>query len=208
MKTFWIRTGTFLFVVASFATPALAQDNSARLLTAVPVDSREGVQTVVTPRQLRGFSVVLVEGDLRGANATEGLPAAATKALADVKDFLPYKGYRLLDTQWTLGHGKQAIRLRASVDQELRSRAGILVSLLRVRWPESGTIVENHSNSQSGDYTISIARRDCLGCGDPKRGPRPARHLRRHRPRLTDRDDVPHGRRRDGRCRDLAAPGR
>jgi hypothetical protein len=118
MKTFWIRTGTFLFVVASFATPALAQDNSARLLTAVPVDSREGVQTVVTPRQLRGFSVVLVEGDLRGANATEGLPAAATKALADVKDFLPYKGYRLLDTQWTLGHGKQAIRLRASVDQE------------------------------------------------------------------------------------------
>jgi hypothetical protein len=118
MKTFWIRTGTFLFVVASFATLALAQDNSGRLLTAVPVDSREGVQTVVTPPQLRGFSVVLVEGDLRGATVAEGLPAAATKALADVKDFLPYKGYRLLDTQWTLGQGKQAIRLRASVDQE------------------------------------------------------------------------------------------
>jgi hypothetical protein len=33
------------------------------------------------------------------------IPAAAGRALADMKDFLPYKSYRLLDTAWILGGG-------------------------------------------------------------------------------------------------------
>jgi hypothetical protein len=54
----------------------------------------------------QGFSVVLVLGEMQGNGAAEGVPAAARKALADMKDFLPYKGYRLLDTQWTLCCGR------------------------------------------------------------------------------------------------------
>ena len=50
----------------------------------------------------QGFSVVLVLGDLQGGATSDNVPAAARKALADMKDFLPYKSYRLLDVQWTL----------------------------------------------------------------------------------------------------------
>lgn len=52
-------------------------------------------------QQLRGFSVVLVQGDQEGTSSE--LPAAARAAINDVKDFLPFKSYRLLDTSWTLG---------------------------------------------------------------------------------------------------------
>src|SRR5690349_10437676 len=56
---------------------------------------------------IRGFNVVLIEGNLRAATSTpEGLPPGASKALADLRDFLPYKSFRLLDTQWTIGTGR------------------------------------------------------------------------------------------------------
>lgn len=67
---------------------------------------------------LRGFSVVLVQGDLKTGATVETLPAAATKALADLKDFLPYKSYRLLDTQWTMGSGRMTGRLRGPEGKE------------------------------------------------------------------------------------------
>jgi len=49
-----------------------------------------------------GFSVVLLLGETQGAAAGDGLPPAPglRKALADVKDFLPYRSYKMLDTQW------------------------------------------------------------------------------------------------------------
>ena len=50
----------------------------------------------------QAFSVVLVLGEAQASTMQDNVPAAARKALADMKDFLPYKGYRLLDTQWTL----------------------------------------------------------------------------------------------------------
>jgi hypothetical protein len=69
----------------------------------------------------QGFSVVLVVGDLQGTDATDNVPAAARRALADMKDFLPYKSYRLLDAQWVLccsGTGAATIRLRGAEDQD------------------------------------------------------------------------------------------
>ncbi len=51
---------------------------------------------------MRGFSVSLVLGDLAGAATPDTLPAGAKKALSDMRDFLPYKSYRLLDTHWIL----------------------------------------------------------------------------------------------------------
>jgi hypothetical protein len=57
---------------------------------------------------IHGFSVVLVVGSLNGTPApgataaSDGVPEAAKKALADMKDFLPYKRYQLLDAAWMM----------------------------------------------------------------------------------------------------------
>lgn len=71
----------------------------------------------------QGFSVVLVLGDLQGGTTSDNVPAAARKALTDMKDFLPYKSYRLLDVQWTLccsrGQNTSVVsRLRGADGQE------------------------------------------------------------------------------------------
>jgi len=83
----------------------------------------------------QGFSIVLVLGDIKPAAAVDdGVPPAARKALADMKDFLPYKGYRLLDAQWILGSTHATTRLRGVDEQEyqLTLRSGIYVGQLRV----------------------------------------------------------------------------
>src|SRR5262245_24985233 len=65
----------------------------------------------------RGFSVVLLLGETQAASSGDSLPPAPAlrKALNDVKDFLPYKSYRVLDTQW-LRAG--STRMRGPDDQE------------------------------------------------------------------------------------------
>jgi hypothetical protein len=58
-----------------------------------------------TPAALgvHGFSVVLVVGSQGPApGASDTVPLAASRALADMKDFLPYKRYQLLDAAWIL----------------------------------------------------------------------------------------------------------
>jgi hypothetical protein len=54
---------------------------------------------------LQGFSIVLVLGSTQGGGVSSDIPAAAGRALGDMKDFLPYKSYRLLDAAWILGGG-------------------------------------------------------------------------------------------------------
>src|SRR5262245_18443997 len=65
----------------------------------------------------RGFSVIVLRGDTQGPAGPDNLPPAPAvrKALSDVKDFLPYKSYRVLDTQW-LRSG--STRMRGLDDQE------------------------------------------------------------------------------------------
>lgn len=75
---------------------------------AVRPQPSEGASTSNKPRTLndpldvdmQAFSVTLLLGELQGTSAAENVPEAARKALADVREFLPYKSYRLLDTQW------------------------------------------------------------------------------------------------------------
>jgi hypothetical protein len=55
------------------------------------------------PKRLQGFSLLLLLGDTQGAAQPANISAPARKALADIKDFLPYKNYRILDTQWVAG---------------------------------------------------------------------------------------------------------
>ena len=70
----------------------------------------------------QGFSVVLLLGDTSpGGESQDPIPAAARRALVDMKDFLPYKSYRLLDSQWTLccsGATSAITRLRGVDEQE------------------------------------------------------------------------------------------
>jgi hypothetical protein len=49
---------------------------------------------------VHGFSVALVLGDMQGASTADNLPVGARKALSDMRDFLPYKSFRLLDVQF------------------------------------------------------------------------------------------------------------
>jgi hypothetical protein len=106
-----IRAARVVFAVgacAAFASVAGAQPAST--------PSAE-VRRRVAPQ---GFSVVLVLGESQPPPAADTVPAAARRALADMKDFLPYKGYRLLDAQWILGSQKSTMRLRGPDDQDLQ----------------------------------------------------------------------------------------
>ena len=78
---------------------------------------------------IHGFSVVLVVGSLNGAPATatgasDGVPEAAKKALNDMKDFLPYKRYQLLDAAWMMccASSRSGVsgRVRGPDDREYR----------------------------------------------------------------------------------------
>lgn len=52
---------------------------------------------------LQGFNIVLLVGESQSSGPSiEDVPAAARKALADMKEFLPFKSYRVLDSQWSL----------------------------------------------------------------------------------------------------------
>jgi hypothetical protein len=79
-----------------------------------PAKTVYGVNTrAVSPQ---GFSVVLVLGDLQGASSPDDVPIAARKALTDMREFLPFKSYRLLDAAWLMCCGGQ----RDSANQMLR----------------------------------------------------------------------------------------
>jgi hypothetical protein len=97
------------------------------------------------PRQ-RGFSVVLLVGDVQPGPGTDNVPTAVRKALTDVKDFLPFKSYRVLETQWVPGSNGGSIRLHGLDDQEYEvqitadealagPRQGVLSVLFKLQEP-------------------------------------------------------------------------
>jgi hypothetical protein len=71
---------------------------------------------------LHGFSVALVLGDMQGSSTTDNVPGGAKKALADMRDFLPYKSYKLIDAQWLLCCGGSVTPM-TSVSGRLRGAA-------------------------------------------------------------------------------------
>lgn len=103
----------------------------------------------------QGFSVVLVLGDMQSAAIADNVPAAARKALADMKDFLPYKGYRLLDAQWILGSERATTRLRGPDEQEyqLTLRSAFYVPKLRVTFhlQDAGAAVSLYADAREVD---------------------------------------------------------
>jgi hypothetical protein len=112
---------------------------------------QRSAQNRVSPQ---GFSVVLVVGDLQSAGGEEDVPPAARKALVDMKEFLPYKSYRLLDAAWVLCCGtantSTVTRLRGPEEREYEveisthpsNTAKFSSGLTRATTDESGTYVQ------------------------------------------------------------------
>ncbi len=85
-------------VSAAFLVLATVSGAAAQSQTGRPPSEREPT------RQVQGFNIVLVLGETQPSTlveATQDLPAGAQKALNDMREFLPYKHYRVLDAQWT-----------------------------------------------------------------------------------------------------------
>src|SRR5262245_57879494 len=106
----------FVGALAAWVMLAPTPAHARQAADAVPIKKL----TTPEPTPRRGFNVVLLLGDMQDAGGQDTVPVAARKALSDMKDFLPYKGYRLLDTQWVLGSnsGPAITRLRGAEDQE------------------------------------------------------------------------------------------
>lgn len=96
---------------------------------------------VCAQQALQGFNVVLVLGDLQDGATSDNIPAAARAALGDLRDFLPYRSYRMLDTSWLLASSttRQAVtsRLQGADEQDYEvtlDRVPVGPSSLQVRF--------------------------------------------------------------------------
>lgn len=76
------------------AAPLLAGDSEQP--TPAPPAPNGALRGVGGPTQL--FQVVLVRGAINGSEEIVGIPKNAEKAIRDVRDFLPFKSYKVLDT--------------------------------------------------------------------------------------------------------------
>jgi hypothetical protein len=105
-----------VMVAASMATSALAQQPPPAPARPVPTPPHPvetpppSASTFAQSRRAalpQGFSVVLVLGDIQGAAIADDVPPAARKALVDMREFLPFKSYKLLDAAWVMCCGEQ-----------------------------------------------------------------------------------------------------
>ena len=159
------------------------------------------------PLPRRGFNVVLLVGDMQGRRLSGArFRSAARKALSDMQDFLPYKGYNLLDTQWMVGgtSSPAVTRLRGLDEQEYELELRASPTML----PGTGAL------DRTGISVRFVLRDVDTGDGSVERGVLPAEGagegrsgtLRRSAARLfqleRERDDLELvGGERPGRCR-------
>jgi hypothetical protein len=114
-KTVIVAAVAAVVTIAGSSTPSAQRGATPQAAVAAPhkYGTLERTDSLV-----QGYSVVLVLGDMQSGSTPDNVPPAAKKALADMKDFLPYKSYRLLDSQWTLGSSNVSTRLRGADDQD------------------------------------------------------------------------------------------
>ena len=129
MRTLTLRsacmTACALTAVAATVAPIAAAAAPINVQQAAPARSAQTTRPADTPTPTppattsgqkrasertglpQGFSVVLVLGDIQGAATPDDVPPAARKALVDMRDFLPFKSYKLLDASWVMCCGQQ-----------------------------------------------------------------------------------------------------
>jgi len=112
-------------------------------------------------QRLQGFSVVLVEGGPGAAAPQRAVTGAAARALADMKDFLPYESYRMLDSQWVLGTAGMSVRLQGP--------AGEVYELnLQTAYPYVGVLSGRQGPAAAGGPArVHIARFRLTEAGSP-----------------------------------------
>lgn len=137
--------------------------------------------------EISGFSVVLVVGETQsssGAGPAQELPAGAQRALSDMREFLPYKHYRVLDSQWTSCCSPKS---RATVAGRLQGVAGM-------PGPQGSVnlVSRNYAFSiTAGTASPNITTRFVLGLDEPARAPNPElRELERMRQDLKGEIEV------------------
>lgn len=97
----WLTAVVLMSVVFGLAQPKAVAGQQVASGSKAPVEDSK----------LQGFTVTLVLGEIESGRAAGTFTPAAAKALADLKDFLPYKSYRLLDTAWMIGlNGHELLR--------------------------------------------------------------------------------------------------
>jgi hypothetical protein len=165
-----------LTVMSGAGSVVLRAQQTSSGQAATPTGRAMGAQTR-GPREghvrPQGFSVVLVLGDLRAAAGEEDVPPAARKALADMKDFLPYRSYRLLDAAWILccSSSRAITRLRGPDEHEYEveiesgsvdlNRASVRFVLRDVSSKES-TKPEAASSSKKSPQTIAFLQQQVV----------------------------------------------
>lgn len=97
-----LAAALLLAAPALWAQPAPAPTPRVGAAPAPGARPPAGVETPTPPdRRTYTFQLVLLAAETTpGATPFENVPPNAQKALADVKDFLPYKSYKLLDLAW------------------------------------------------------------------------------------------------------------
>ncbi len=86
-----------------------------------PLNAQQASRRGAAWRDIQGFNIVLVVGENKvGASSTEYLPTGAKKALDDMREFLPYKQYRVLDSQWTSCCSPESVRVGAALGGRLQ----------------------------------------------------------------------------------------
>lgn len=85
---------------------------SAMLAATVPLNAQQGRGRASAWRDIQGFNIVLVVGESqRSSSSNDEVPSGARKALNDMREFLPYKHYRVLDSQWTSCCSPELVRV-------------------------------------------------------------------------------------------------
>jgi hypothetical protein len=105
------RTRSTLAVSVALLVMVLSTIAAAQTRNAIPA----GRGSTPASIGVHGFSVVLVVGGTQGSATNESVPEAARKALTDMKDFLPYKRYQLLDAAWILCCGTDSSQVSGRV---------------------------------------------------------------------------------------------
>jgi len=126
MNSHFRRIAFVSLAAVTAIAPLAAQERGRGVFPAERPGQRGEVAVDDGSPRPQAFSVSLVLGDMQAAaSAADTVPPAARKALTDVKDFLPYRAYRLLDSQWTLCCGRRSIvstpivtRLRGPEEQD------------------------------------------------------------------------------------------
>jgi hypothetical protein len=131
---------------ATHPSPAAAAPRAATAQATTPPAPRAGRAVA------QGFSVVLVVGDLQGAGGEDDVPVAARRALADMKDFLPYKSYKLVDAAWIVGTTHAVSRLRGPEDRDYE----LEITVTEPRAPRMNGAAQSSSGPAAGDGRVGV----------------------------------------------------